>query len=306
MSVVPGLAMRIAASLFCALLALLALRVMAPHRSQVPDGPPYTAFQTPQRVTIRGYTGDVMEPFVTKDGKYLLFNNLNDPSVNTNLHFAARVDGLTFDYRGEIAGVNTAALEGVPSMDRNGSLYFVSTRSYASTFSTLYRGRFRDGSVTQVEIVPGVSLRQPGSVNFDAEISADGNTLYFVDGDFSKEPKPSSAQIVIATRDGTTFRRDPNSAETLRNVNGPALQYAPAVSSDGLELFFTRVDRITAKAMPTIYRTARKSRTAAYAPPQPVAAITGFVEGATLSADGHALYYHKRENGRFVLYRITR
>ena len=247
-----------------------------------------------------------MEPFITKDGKFLLFNNANDPTVNTNLHYAARVNGLTFDYMGEISGVNTAALEGVPSLDRNGTLYFVSTRSYASTFSTLYRGRFQDGQVTQVEIVPGVSLRRPGIVNFDAEISADGNTLYVVDGDFSKDPKPSSAQIVIATRDGDGFRRDPASAKLLHNVNSRALAYAPAISSDGLELFFTRVDRITAKAMPAIYRAARKSRATPFDPPQRVAAIIGFAEGPTLSADGHALYYHKRENGRFVLYRVTR
>jgi hypothetical protein len=247
-----------------------------------------------------------MEPFVTSDGKYLLFNNLNDPAVNTNLHYATRIDALTFDYKGEIAGVNTPSLEGVPSMDRNGNLYFVSTRSYDSTFSTLYRGRFRDGKVTDVELVPGVSLRKPGIVNFDAEISEDGNTLYFVDGDFTSNPRPSSADIVIATRDGNGFRRDPNSAEIMRNINTSALEYAPSISADGLELFFTRVDRITPTAMPTIYRAVRNSRTVPFKPPQRIAAIEGFVEAPTLDANGRALYYHKRENGHFVIYRVTR
>ena len=77
----------------------------------------YRAFGAPQRVTIRGYDGDAMEPFITKDGRYLLFNNRNDPRTNTNLHFAARVDDLTFQYRGEIGGVNTPVLEGVPSLE---------------------------------------------------------------------------------------------------------------------------------------------------------------------------------------------
>ena len=69
-------------------------------------------------MTIRGYDGDAMEPFITKDGRWLLFNNRNDPRINTDLHFAARVDDLTFTYKGEIKGVNTAALEGVPSVDQ--------------------------------------------------------------------------------------------------------------------------------------------------------------------------------------------
>lgn len=271
-----------------------------------PALPPYAGFRAPERVTIRGYKGDAMEPFITKDGDYLLFNNLNDPSVNTNVHYAARIDDLTFAYKGEITGVNTASLEGVPSMDRNGVLYFVSVRSYDKTFSTLYRGRFRDGNVTGVELVPGVSLRKPGMVNFDAEISDDGSTLYFVDGDLSKDPKPFSADIAIATRSGDGFRRDPNSADILRNVNTGALEYAPSISSDGLELFFTRVDRAAANPMPTIYRADRKSRTAPFDPPRRVGAIEGFVEGPTLSADGRSLYYHKRVGGRFTIYRVRR
>ena len=43
----------------------------------------YTAFGNPQRVTIQGYNDHAMEPFITRDGRYLFFNNLNDPAVNT-------------------------------------------------------------------------------------------------------------------------------------------------------------------------------------------------------------------------------
>jgi WD40 repeat protein len=262
----------------------------------------YAAFGEPQRVTIRGYDGDAMEPFVSRDGRFLLFNNRNDPRVNTNLHFAARVDELTFDYRGELKGVNTPALEGVPSLDSAGNLYFISTRSYGETLSTLYRGRFNDGSVSAVELVGGVSRRQPGMVMFDAEVSADGNVLWVVDGEFSGGPHPRSADISIAVRDGSAFRRLPASAELLKNVNTPALEYAPAVSRDGLELFFTRIEAAT----PAIYRAVRRTDQEPFAAPQRVSAITGFVEAPALSPDGRALYYHKLESGRFVIYRVGR
>src|SRR5262249_29208167 len=85
----------------------------------------YTAFGNPERVTIRGYNDHAMEPFITRDGRYLFFNNSNDPSTNTNLYYGERIDDVTFEFKGEIAGINTRALEAVPTMDRNGNLYFV-------------------------------------------------------------------------------------------------------------------------------------------------------------------------------------
>jgi hypothetical protein len=265
----------------------------------------YRAFGAPQRVTIRGYDGDAMEPFITKDGHYLLFNNRNDPRTNTNLHFAARVDDLTFQYRGEIGGVNTPVLEGVPSVDREGNLYFISVRSYQETLSTLYRGRFDHGAVSGVELVGGVSQRKPGIVMFDAEISADGRTLFVADGHFTGGPVPKSADIAIAVRDGSGFRRLPASAELLKNVNTGALEYAPAVSGDLLELFFTRMAG-PLSSPPVILRSARHRADEPFGMPERVSAITGHVEAPSLSDDGRALYYHRLDGNRFVIYRTAR
>jgi hypothetical protein len=179
-------------------------------------------------------------------------------------------------------------------MDKDGMLYFVSTRSYGETFSTLYRGRFKDGSVDGVELVPGVSRKQPGIVNFGATISADGKTLYFVDGRFDKEgPNPKTADIVIAVRDGTGFKRDPRSSAILKHVNAAdSLQYGSGISADGLELFFTRVGKLPTTTPPAIFRASRKSQELPFEVPQKVAGPTGFVEAPTLSDDGKTVYYH--------------
>ena len=278
----------------------------AGDRSAATSVAEYRAFGAPQRVTIRGYDGDAMEPFITKDGQYLLFNNRNDPRTNTNLHFAARVDGLTFQYRGEIKGVNTPVLEGVPSLDREGNLFFVSVRGYRETLSTLYRGRFNDGTVTGVELVSGVSQRKPGIVMFDAEISTDGRTLFVVDGLFTGGAVPKTADIVIAVRDGTEFRRLPSSPDLLRNINTNGLEYAPAISNDLLELFFTRIPVASGPPQPAILRSIRRSAEEPFGPPERVAAITGFVEAPTLTNDSRALYYHKLDGNRFVIYRVSR
>jgi len=282
---------------------VLALAACSRHSPvHEPPIPTSNAFQNPQRVTIEGYNDDAMEPFLSRDGKYLFFNNLNEPKVNTNLHWAERVGDMHFKYRGEIQGVNTAALEGVPSMDRDGNFYFVSNRSYSQTASTLYRGKFANGAITGVELVPGVSLAKPLIVNFDAEISADGNTLYFVESQFSIFGHPRSARILFARRSGNAFVRDPASAFILKTIDTDALNYAPATSASECEIFFTRVG----PDGPEIYTARRRSRTQPFQEPLRLSAITGFVEGPTLSPDELSPYYHKKENGRYVIYRVTR
>jgi Tol biopolymer transport system component len=271
-----------------------------------PQPPEYHGFGPAQRVTLRGYSDDAMEPFVTRDGRYLLFNNRNDPRIDTKLHYAERIDDLTFDYRGEIRGVNTPVLEGVPSLDRLGNLYFVSTRSYRETLSTIYRGHFDSGTVSGVQLVEGVSRREPGIVNFDAEISADGNVLFFVEGRFTGGPDPQTADIAVAIRDGNVFRRLPIGRELLRQVNTDALEYAPAISSDLLELFFTRLDRSRGSVRLAILRSTRANLDAPFGPPERVASIAGFVEAPALSDDGRSLYFHKLEGDRFAIFRVAR
>ena len=112
-----------------------------------------------------------MEPFVSLDGQYLFFNNSN-AAADTNLYYATRIDDLTFQFQGEIAGyANTpTSLDAVASMDSNGKFYFVSNRSYPSTLSTIYWGDFSNGTLSNVALVPGVSKLKPGWVNFDAGI----------------------------------------------------------------------------------------------------------------------------------------
>lgn len=258
-------------------------------------------YASPQRVAIHGYAGHAMEPFVSRDGRYLFFNNLNDPSVNTDIHWAERIDELNFRYRGPVEGVNTPALEGVPTMDRQGNFYFVSTRSYEKSLSTVYRGRFAHGRVSGVELVPQLSSRQSGMVNFDVEVSPDGETLYSVEGRF-RGHLPESADLFVATRQGEGFARAPNSAFLLQNVNTAALEYAACVSADGLTLFFTRL----AGSTPRIYVARRRDAAAPFEKAQRLAAAEGFVEAPTLSGDEKSLYYHKRDGNLFAIYRLTR
>jgi len=262
----------------------------------------YTAFSNATLVAINGYTGDAMEPFISKNGEYLFFNNRNDPAANTDIFYASRVDDTTFTFLGPLPGVNSPQLDAVASLDTLGNFYFISTRSYTTTLSTVYAGSFSGRTISSVALVPGISLLRPGWVNFDAEISADGQTLWFNDGHFSASGELQAATITIAERQGSAFVRQADSARLLQTVNAAGLNYAPCISVDGLELFFTRLNSMASGASPAIYRAARADVNSAFDAPQRVAAATGFVEAPSLSADAHLLYFHKLVNGKFVIY----
>lgn len=261
-------------------------------------------FSNPQSVMITGYSQDAMEPFITRDGSLLFFNNSNAPNVDTNLFWATKVDDLTFQFQGEIGGVNSTSLDAVASMDLSNNFYFVSTRSYDTTLSTIYSGPYSNGSVSSVAIVPGVSSMRRGFVDFDGEISADGNTLYFTEGLFTGGSLPQSSEVMLARRSGNSFKRDPESKKIFRTINdGGRLNYAADTSADELEIFFTRFNG----TIPAIFMATRENTAKPFGAVQKLKAITGFVEAPSISPDGKSLYYHQRNpNGVFSIYRVTR
>ncbi len=269
-------------------------------------GEEYRAFKDPKRITIRGYDGEALDPFVTRDGRYLFFNNSHLQPAKTDLHYAARVDDLTFEYKGKIDGVNTdGQLEAVSSMDRDGNFFFVSPRSFKETSSTVHRGKFKDGAVTDISPIRGLRLDQPGQLNFDAEVSADGNTLYFVDSILGGGTGPRAADLAIAVRKEKGFERLDKGTEMLAKVNTKEnLEFAPCTSADGLELFFTRFT-VKEKAF-GIWRAARPRVDVPFEAPQRLAGLDGFVEAPSLSPDSKSLYFHKRDGDRFAIHRVSR
>ena len=265
----------------------------------------HSAFANPQMVTVRGYSGSAMEPFISADGGYLLFNSSNVAPNIPALEFATRINATTFEYQGEVGGANQPGyLSGTPSLDENGNLYFVSTRSYAQNLSTIYSARFTSGTVTGVHAVAGISGGTFGTIDFDVDVSPDGSTLYVSVGQFDGGP-PTSASISVYDKVGNSFVPDPRSAKILRSVNKAGLlTYAASISTNGLELFFTQAN--PAGGDPAIFRAVRTKVGQAFGHVQRVGAITGFVEAPALSADGTTLYYHQLVGGTFQIWSVTR
>lgn len=160
--------------------------------------------------------------------------------------------------------------------------------------------------MSNVALVPGVSKLKPGWVNFDAGIRPDGNRLYFVDGFFGTGNFPQSAVITIAKREGDHFVRLADSKTIMRKVNTDGLNYAPCPTASDLEFFFTRLVPGPPGTVPAIYTATRSKKSEPFRTPVNIAAITGFAEAPTITADGKSLYYHENVNGTFVIYRVTR
>src|SRR5271165_7104172 len=258
----------------------------------------------PRPVQIDGYDGNAMEPFISTDGRYLFFNNENTPNANTNLYFAGRTGRLTFHFLGELPGANSPVLDAVASIDRAGHFYFTTVREYDRTMNSIYTGDFDGKSIQNVRPVPGdISPTTPGTINMDASVSPDGQTLFLSRAlIFPGAPAPRSSQLMIARLQDGAFRIDPGGERILRNVNTSALQYAPAITADGLELYFTRASQGGLR----ILVATRASTTEPFGEAHVLKSITGFVEAPSVSLDRQELFFHKKVGDKFALFRAER
>lgn len=264
-------------------------------------------FSDPEKVTIRGYSGHAMDPFITRDGNYLFFNTYKEGG-DTRLYYARKINDATFTFIGEIQGANGKAsnFDAVPSMDSEGRFYFLSTRNYYRDYNNVYSGNFLEGRVYDLDAQPGNFYRStPGWIVTDAEVSSDGSLLYFANAKYTGGRVPDSADIGIARMNYGTFNIDRKLSGILNNVNtGDSLEYAPSVSSDGLELYFARLDSCAGSSR--LFLARRNSIVEPFGEPERIAVLDGQAESPSISQDKKTLYYHTRDDDVYAIYKVSR
>lgn len=265
----------------------------------------YPFFGAEIEVTINGLSFDAMEPFVSPNGNYLFFNNLND-GVNTKLYYATKVNDSTFNYVGELIGTNqqiTPHLDAVADMDSNGNFYWTSTRNYPSELNNLFYGTFSDGNVTNIARVQGdFNMNTPGWLIMDHGISLDGQFLYFNNARFDDAncQGPCETTLGVAQKDNaSTFSTLSNSESILQNINDANyIYYAPCISSDNLELYYTRYlkGQITANTVFEICVAVRNNSSSEFSIPRVLFSevISNLIEAPTLTVDKNIMYYHQK------------
>jgi len=259
-------------------------------------------------VTINGLSFDAIEPSISSDGRYLFFNNLND-GINTKLFYSTKINDTTFNYVGELGGANQTIqphLDTVADMDAEGNFYWTSTRNYPAELNNLFHGTFNAGSVSNIGRLQGdFNMNIPGWLVMDHGISLDGQTIYFNNARFDDAncQGPCETTIGIAQKEGpSTFNTLADSELVLQNINDPAyINYAPCISSDNLELYYTRYlkGEITSGTNFEICVAVRNSTESPFSTPKVLLSegISDLIEAPTLTADKKIMYYHKKIPG---------
>ena len=264
----------------------------------------YPSYGLEMDVTINGLSFDAMEPFISPDGNYLFFNNLND-GINTKLYYATKVNDSTFNYVGELNGTNQITpphLDAVADLDSFGNFYWTSTRNYPTELDNLFHGTFNTGNVTNIGRVRGdFNKNIPGWLVMDHGISYDGQFLYYNNARFDGICQGAcETEIGIAQKvNDSTFNKLPDSDSILQNINDTNyIYYAPCVSSDNLELYYTRYprDTITTSTLFEICVAVRNTPSDIFSVPTVLFSefISDLIEAPTLTTDKQIIYYHRK------------
>jgi hypothetical protein len=282
----------------------------------------YPVFGPEKKVTISGLTFDAMEPFISPDGNTLFFNSLNSGG-NTNLYYATRINDTTFTFAGLVNGTYDPSpnhLDAVASLDSLNNFFWVSGRNYPAQMENLHRGIYSGGNVTGITRVYGsfniYSFSYPyGWMIMDAAINYQSDKLYFCNAffDFSGATCPGvpcEAKLGIAQKvNDSTFNKIPNSNAIFSNINDTLnyIIYAPQVTKDGLEIYFTRLQKNTINT--EICVSVRNSIADTFSLPMVIYSNPGFVpEAASPTTDKQKIYYHQKDSSGlhriFLRYRI--
>ena len=287
-------------------------------RGGVPDLPVSTnpiienhEWANEELITIQGYEHDAMEIGISPGGEYLLFNDRHK-KPDKDIHWASRVNDTTYRYEGTVENTVTPTVDATPEFDGLGNLFYTTLKSRPQDGQTMYRASWQPGVAVDPQPVEGDIYVQPRQENgknwisLDPDVSADGRFLFYSEGLFGSAVFPYPFNVRGAELVGDEYKKI--SDELLANVNSDQLEYAPAISDDGLELFFTRIERREGDAELShgIYVTRRDSIAEPFNQPERITAITGFMEAPVLSGDEQHLYYHRMHQGRFQMFRVRR
>lgn len=260
-------------------------------------------------VTINNYSLDAMEPFISPDGNAMFFNSLNDGNM-TSLYYAAKVNDSTFNLVGQVPVVNqtvTPRLDGVASLDTSNNFYWVSNRGYPAEMDNLHRIRFLQTGYTNFGRVHGnIYVYSPGWIIMDAFINYHGDKLLYCNAYFNACPfnMPCKSAIAYGQKiNDSTFTKFPNSGTIFNNVNDTInyVVYAPQLSKDELELYYTRLLKNVAQT--EICVAVRSNTNNPFGTPSIIVPMSSNLpEAATITTDKSKLYYHVKSGGVFKLF----
>ncbi len=273
----------------------------------------YPTFGTEIPVTISGLPFDAMEPFISADDNYIFFNSLND-GITTSLYYATKVNDSTFTYTGALTGANqtiTPRLDAVASSDSINKFFWTSLRDFPTQFDNCFHGVFNGTDVVNIGRLHGTFyIYSVGWLMMDAEINYSGNLLYYTNAYFGPTYAgcggiPCQAKLGVAQKQNdSTFNKLSNSDGIMQNINDTNyVVYAPNISKNGLELYYTRILKSNVSLGTQICVSVRTNLADTFSLPSifhPFSTLTP--EATTLTTDQSKIYYHKKSGSLYKLF----
>lgn len=273
----------------------------------------YPTFGTEIPLNIIGLPLDAMEPSISANGNYLFFNNIND-GVTTSLYYATKVNDSIFTFAGVLAGASqtiTPRLDAVASSDSINRFYWTSLRDFPTQFDNCFRGTFNGTDVVNIGRLHGTFyIYTIGWLMMDAAISYDGDLLYYTNAYFGPTYAgcggvPCQGKLGVAQKQNdSTFNKLSNSDGIMKNINDTNyVVYAPSISKNGLELYYTRFLKSNLSLGTQICVSVRTNFADTFSLPSifhPFSILTP--EATTLTSDQSKIYYHKKSSGLYKLF----
>ena len=201
------------------------------------------AWQEPEKLSLSSDDWSDLDPFVSPDGKQLFFISTRPDAGKTSgidkrdmdIWVATR-SAVEWIAPHRLENVNSEGKEGSPSVARNGTLYFFSDRQAGTGKNAVYESRFVKEHYEPATLLPAAINAGPSDTS--PFIAPNGKTLLFYstrEGGFGK------ADLYMSHKKHGKWTASVNLGPV---VNSADSDYNPAVSPDGLQLFFGRNSRL--------------------------------------------------------------
>jgi Tol biopolymer transport system component len=210
-------------------------------------------WQTPEIAPFSGVFSDI-DPFVSPDGQRLYFSSIRPvdgvPRPDLNTWVVERV-GEGWSEPTILPGVNSPNDDLYASVDRDGNLYFASTRprpDLIRTWNIWTARRTVDGYAAPEPLGDGINSQY--TWEFNPAISPDGRRLVFTRLDVQNPFATGFGEIMVSHLRRGAWTEALNVGPP---VNSPLDEFHPSFSPDGKTLYFLRRDPTSPQANGDIY-----------------------------------------------------
>lgn len=204
-------------------------------------------WKKPRRVQLLTGTAAYIDPFISPDGQYLLFNsNEGNQPGNFDVYLAKR-KGSGWSRPRKIEGdINSDSSDFYATMARNGNIYFASMRQGGSGGVDIWMSEYRNNKYLPSRNV-GPRINSSGH-DSNPYIAPDESFLIFYS---RRTDSYGDVDLYISFNEKGEWMEPVNLGPAVNSSSG---EFCPFISADGKTFYFSRNDKIKGRIVENIYQ----------------------------------------------------